>query len=69
MKHNLKVLRVSKGLKQKECANLIGITPQYLGLIEKGVVEPRRDVMIKISKVLNISVQEIFFNEKKGESL
>ena len=69
MKHNLKVLRVSKGLKQKECASLIGITPQYLGLIEKGVVEPRRDVMIKISKVLNISVQEIFFNEKKGESL
>ena len=33
---NLKAERVRKGIKQGEFADKVGITPQYLCLIEKG---------------------------------
>lgn len=63
MPFKLKGLRVAMGIQQKEFAKQLGITPQYLNRIERGVVEPRRDLMIKISKSLNTPVQELFFNE------
>ena len=62
---NLKAERVRKGIKQGEFADKVGITPQYLCLIEKGKVEPRRDVMIKIAKALDTTVVELFFSEEE----
>lgn len=63
LKFNVKSTRVKQDIKQKEFAKKLGITPQYLCLIEKGKVEPRRDLMIKISRELDSTVQELFFNE------
>lgn len=60
---NLKAERVRKGIKQGELADKVGITPQYLCLIEKGEVEPRRDLMIKIAKELNSDVVTLFFSD------
>ena len=60
---NILIKRIRRGIKQGELAKQVGITPQYLRLIEKGEVEPRRDLMMKISKVLNVSVIDLFFNE------
>lgn len=60
---NILIERIRRGIKQGELAKQVGITPQYLRLIEKGEVEPRRDLMMKISKVLNVSVIDLFFNE------
>lgn len=60
---NLKIERIKKGFKQGAFAKQLGITPQYLRLIEKGVVEPRRDLMIKIAKELNSDVAAIFFSD------
>ena len=60
---NLKIERIKKGFKQGEFAKQLGITPQYLRLIEKGGVEPRRDLMIKIAKELNSDVAAIFFSD------
>ncbi|MDO5518590.1 MAG: helix-turn-helix transcriptional regulator [Clostridium sp.] len=60
----LKAERVNKGIKQKELAKELGITPQYLSSIENGKTEPRRDLMIKISKLLEISIQDLFFSEE-----
>lgn len=62
---NLKAERVRKGIKQGEFADKVGITPQYLCLIEKGKVEPRRDLMIKMAKVLNSDVKTLFFSEEE----
>ena len=61
--YNLKSQRVGKGIKQKDLAEQLGISPQYLNSIENGRTEPRRDLMIKISEILNISVQKLFFKE------
>ncbi len=60
---NLKIKRIEKNLKQYELAESVGITPQYLRLLEKGEANPSRDIMIKISKKLETSVDELFFNE------
>jgi len=61
----LKAKRVEKGIQQKQLAKLLGVTPQYMYMIEKGATEPRRDLMIRISEILETPVQELFFEEKK----
>lgn len=63
MLYKLKGKRAEKGIKQSDLAEQLGITPQYLCRIEKGEVEPRRDLMIKISEVLGTDVKDLFFNE------
>lgn len=65
MIYKLIASRTGRGIKQGEFAKQLGITPQYLRLIEKGAVEPRRDLMIKIAKALNLSVQELFFSDEE----
>lgn len=62
--YNLKSQRVSKRIKQKDLAEQLGITPQYLNSIENGKTEPRRDLMIRISEILKVSVQKLFFEEE-----
>lgn len=61
MPYKLKGIRVNMGIQQQELAKKLGITPQYLNRIEKGLVDPRRSLMIEISKALNTSVTELFF--------
>lgn len=62
--YKLKAERVNKGIKQKDLAKQLGVTPQYLNSIENGRTEPRRDLMQKISNLLEISIQELFFNDE-----
>ncbi|WP_123054501.1 helix-turn-helix transcriptional regulator [Clostridium sp. JN-1] len=61
MLYKLKAKRVEKGIKQGVFSKQLGITPQYLGRIEKGEVEPRRNLMIKIAQLLDEDVSELFF--------
>lgn len=61
MNYKLKAKRVEKGIKQGVFAKQIGVTPQYLCQIEKGTVEPRRDLMIKIAEAIGANVKELFF--------
>ncbi len=65
LKFNVKSERVKQDIQQKEFAKELGITPQYLCLIEKGKVEPRRDLMIKIAKALKSDVVTLFFSEEE----
>lgn len=61
MEYKLKAKRVEKGIKQGDLAKDLGITPQYLCKIENGETSPRLDLMKKISKILDISPQDLFF--------
>lgn len=64
MKHKIKALRVGQGIKQKDFAAELGISREYLRLIENGQAKnPRRDLMIKIAKALDTTVAELFFSE------
>ena len=59
----LKAKRVERGIKQKDFASTLGISQQHLNRIETGRVEPRRDMMKRISEELGCTVEELFFYE------
>lgn len=54
-------LRCSKNLKQKDVAQLVGITTSYYGMIEQGVRNPNLQLAIKIAELFDKNVEEIFF--------
>lgn len=66
MKYKIKALRVGQGIKAGEFAKQLGISREYLRLIENGKAKNiHRDLMIKISKALNASIMELFFSDEE----
>lgn len=63
---NIKLKRIEKGYLEKDFSQIVNITPQYLRLIEKGIAKnPSKNLMSKIAKALDSSVQELFFDKIK----
>jgi len=63
---NLKLLRISKGIKQKDLAGKIGVSGEYLRQIESGIAKnPSRKIINDIAKELEIDERDIsyFFRE------
>ena len=56
---NLKETRISYKLNQKEFAKLIGTTQQRISEWETNKVEPTLFNIIKITKVLNVTFEEL----------
>ena len=48
---------------QKEVADAVGVTAMAISQYEKGERIPRDDVKVKIAKLFNKTVDEIFFAE------
>lgn len=66
IKYKIKSLRVGKGFKAGEFAERIGISREYLRLIENGKAKnPSREIMTKIAKELNSDVITLFFSDNK----
>lgn len=62
----LKIKRIEKGLKQKDLAEALGVSQQYLGNLESGrSTNPSREVMLKLASALECTVQELFFSDEK----
>ena len=61
----LKIARVQKGLSQQELADLCEVTRQTIGLIEKGKYNPTLNLCVKISNVLNLTLNDLFWDENK----
>ena len=57
----LKLKRIEKEFKQYEFARELGVTPQYLRLIEKGKIDIRISLAKKICNLLECTVDELFF--------
>jgi len=64
----LKVARVAKDLSQEELANLVGVTRQTINMIEKGNYNPTLNLCISICKVLDKTLDEIFWEDENNES-
>ena len=62
--YTLKFKRIRKGYKQYEFAEKVGITPQYLRMLEKGEANPSKALMMVISRELETSVDELFFQDE-----
>ena len=61
----LKLARVEKGLSQQDLADLVNATRQTIGLIEKGKYNPSLNLCVKIAKVLNRTLNDLFWYENK----
>ncbi len=60
----LKIARVEKNLTQQELADLVDVTRQTVGLIEKGNYNPTLKLCIKLSKALDRTLDELFWEEE-----
>jgi putative transcriptional regulator len=62
MATKLKIGRTKSDLKQYELAEKLGISRYYLSALERGKYKnPSIELMKKISKILEMPVQDLFF--------
>ena len=59
----LKLARIEKNLSQQELADLVDVTRQTIGLIEKGNYNPTLNLCIKIAIVLDRTLDQLFWEE------
>ena len=60
----LKIARIEKRLSQQELADLVEVTRQTIGLIEKGKYNPSINLCVKIAKVLDKTLNDLFWEDK-----
>lgn len=56
---NLKQARTAMGINQKQFAEMLQTTQQRVSEWERGVIEPTLSNIVKIIKVLGISLEEL----------
>lgn len=56
----LRALRVARGLSQEQLALQAGITPTYLGMLERNIKNPTLKVIEQLCQSLNISLNHFF---------
>ena len=61
MKNNIKQLRKPAGLRQEDMANQLGVTRQTIIAIENDKYNPTLELAMKIARLLNKNVEDIFF--------
>lgn len=61
-----KLMRTASGLKQREVARRLGVTSNYLSLIENGRREPSISFLKKLARVLGVPVGLFFLWEEGG---
>lgn len=57
----IKMLRINAGIKQKDLAQRVQISPNYLSLVENGKREPSISVIEHIAQKLKIPISYIFW--------
>ena len=64
MKNNIKVEIAIKGLTQEDLANKVSVSRQTINAMEANKYVPSTVLALKIARVFNKQVEEIFFLEK-----
>lgn len=64
MKNNIKVERAIKNLTQEDLANKVSVSRQTINAMEANKYVPSTVLALKIAKVFNKPVEEIFILEK-----
>ncbi|MBS1008792.1 helix-turn-helix transcriptional regulator [Leuconostoc suionicum] len=59
----LKIARVESDMSQEDLANAVGVTRQTIGLIESGNYNPTLKLCIAICKVLNKTLDNLFWEK------
>jgi putative transcriptional regulator len=64
MKNNIRIERAIKELTQEELANKVSVSRQTINAMEANKYVPSTVLALKIAKVFNKKVEEIFILEK-----
>lgn len=64
MKNNIKKLRKDLGLRQEDIAIILGVTRQTINAIENQKYNPTLELAMKLARLLNTSVDELFILDK-----
>jgi DNA-binding XRE family transcriptional regulator len=59
----LKIKLIEKDIKTKDLAKTVGVTPQAITDYIRGAYNPSFEVMAKIAKELDSTVDELFFKD------
>lgn len=62
--NRLKEYRSSKGINQTELGKLAGVSRQTISLIERGAYSPSVTLALKIARIFQVSVEDIFMYEE-----
>lgn len=63
--NKLKKYRTKQGVTQKELAELVGVTHDYISQIERGRI-PGMDTAAKLADLFSTTIDDLFFNDKKN---
>lgn len=59
----MKISRLEMDMKQEDLAKAVGVTRQTIGMIESGKYNPSLNLCISICKVLNKTLNDLFWEE------
>ena len=62
--NRLKEYRSSKGINQTELGKLAGVSRKTISLIERGDYSPSVTLALKIARIFQVSVEDIFMYEE-----
>lgn len=65
--NRLKEYRASISVNQQEMGTLVGTSRQTISLIERGDYSPSVTLALKIAKVFDVPVEDIFYYEEGEE--
>ncbi|MCU9593303.1 helix-turn-helix transcriptional regulator [Caldibacillus thermolactis] len=63
MKNKIKEIRRKKGLTQEQLAKVCGVARQTINAIENDKYDPTLQLAFKLSKILQVKVDELFIYE------
>ena len=64
MKNRVEALRKSVGLSQEKFARMMRVSRQTISLIERGDYSPSVTLALKIARIFQVSVEDIFMYEE-----
>ena len=64
--NRIKELRISKGLQQKELADLANVSPPYLYDLENNRRGAKQETLERIASALGVEVDDLIVEEQKG---
>jgi transcriptional regulator with XRE-family HTH domain len=60
----VRLMRTASGMKQKDVARKVGVTPNYLSLVENGRREPSVSLLKGLARVLGVPIGLFFLWEE-----
>lgn len=67
MKNQIRELRKIKNYRQEDIANELGVTRQTINAIENDKYDPTLSLAMKIAKLLNKPLEEVFYLEQRDD--